>query len=362
MKPYSIVVFLVLVSLLGACKKDTTLPTPQNTDNSITSFSFTSLSPVVTTTINGTNISAVVGSNTNLANLTPTIVLPAGASIVPESGVAQNFTNPISYTVTAENGLQQMYTVTVKYDYQAAIDAKYNALGWPATPDNGDHAQPTMGGTGWVQYYGNKSQAIYYVNGSAYGMLGDEMKKYDALKQDQFAILTSDAKPSSAGSVAYYNEFKRVTDGSAGIVITSPNVGTFVVYGDIYKKYLALNRWDGVLGYPTSDESTNKSQFRYNSFTKNGSGGYIVAGPAGSQAIWGKTYKMWGNTSYETGWLGVPTSSCDPAKGDYGQLVQFQNGLITISNTGCGQYKRSNTIVPVNGNILSGVLTAIPCY
>jgi hypothetical protein len=365
MKTYSASVFLalLLVVLIGGCKKETTPPIPQSTDNNITSFVFATLSPVVTATSNGTALSAVVLASTNLANLTPTITLPAGASIEPASGVAQNFTNPVTYTVTAENGQTQTYTITVKHDYQATIDVKYKALGWTATPDDGDHAQPTVGGTGWVQYYGNKSQAIYYYKGSAYGMLSHEMKKYDATGQDKFAILTADATLTSAGSGSYYNEFKRVTDGSAGIVITSPNVGTFLVYGDIYKKYLTLNRWDGALGYPASDESTNNSGFRYNNFIKNGVAGCIVAGPTGAQAMWGKVYKLWGSTGYDVGWLRNPTSSCDPAIGDNGQIVQFQNGTIKITGTGCGQYQRlNNTLVPVSGDVLTGTIILIPCY
>ena len=359
----SVVVVLLVAVLIGGCKKDTTPPTPQSTDTGITSFVFATLSPVVAATTNGTDLSAVVLASANLTNLTPTITLPAGARIEPASGVAQNFTNPVMYTVTAENGQTQTYTITVKHNYQVTIDVKYKALGWTATPDDGDHAQPTVGGTGWVQYYGNKSQAIYLVNGSAYGVLSNEMKKYDAAGQDKFAILTTDATSTSAGSGTYYNEFKRVADGSAGIVISTPNGGTFLVYGDIYKKYLTLNRWTGVLGYPTSDESTNNSGFRYNNFSKNGIAGVIVAGPNGAQAIWGKVYKLWGNAGYDAGWLRNPTSSCDPGIGDNGQIVLFQNGTIKITGTGCGQYQRLNsTLVPVSGDLLTGNIILIPCY
>lgn len=246
-------------------------------------------------------------------------------------------------------------------NYQAIIDLKYKALGWTITPDNSNHAESTVGATGWVQYYGNKSQAIYFFNGVAYGMYNNELKKYDAIGQDKFAILTADAAPTSDGT--YYNEFSRVADGSAGVIVTSPNGGTFLVYGDIYLKYLALNRWAGVLGYPTNDESTNNSGRRYNNFASTSGAGCIVAGPAGSQAIWGKVYKMWLNTEGDTGWLGNPTSSCDPTLSDNGQLVKFQNGTINITTAGCGQYKKlDNTIVPANGSLQSTVLTKIPCY
>ncbi|MFD2935493.1 hypothetical protein [Spirosoma flavum] len=363
MKSYSVFLVLLAAMMIGGCKKDTIPPISQSADNSITGFAFATLSPGVTANISGTSLSAVVQASTNLTSLIPTITLAAGASITPASGVAQNFTNPVVYTVTAENGQTQSYTITVKHNYQVTIDVKYKALGWTAMPDDGDHAQPTASGTGWVQYYSNKSQAIYLVNGSAFGMLINEMKKYDAAGQDKFAILTTDATLTSVGSGAYYNEFKRVADGSAGIVTSPPTGGTFLVYGDVYKKYLVLNRWNGTLGYPTSDESTNTSGFRYNNFIKNGVAGVIIAGPSGAQAIWGKVYKLWGNASYDAGWLRNPISSCDPAIGDNGQIVQFQNGTIKITGTGCGQYQRlNNTLVPVSGDFLSGSIVLNPCY
>jgi len=50
---------------------------------------------------------------TGLSSLTPTIEVSPNAGIVPASGAAQNFTNPVTYTVTAEDGLTQTYVVTV---------------------------------------------------------------------------------------------------------------------------------------------------------------------------------------------------------------------------------------------------------
>ncbi len=54
-----------------------------------------------------------VGAATNLTALTPTITVSDYASIVPESGVAQDFTNPVTYTVTAEDGTENLWEVTV---------------------------------------------------------------------------------------------------------------------------------------------------------------------------------------------------------------------------------------------------------
>jgi len=49
-----------------------------------------------------------------LTALTPTITVSAGASINPASGVARDFTSPVTYTVTAEDGTTtKVWTVTV---------------------------------------------------------------------------------------------------------------------------------------------------------------------------------------------------------------------------------------------------------
>ena len=67
-------------------------------------------------TINSTNhtVSIEVDYTANVTDLTPTITLSYGATILPLSGVARDFTNPVPYTVTAEDGVTyQEWTVTV---------------------------------------------------------------------------------------------------------------------------------------------------------------------------------------------------------------------------------------------------------
>jgi hypothetical protein len=76
----------------------------------ITQFRFADFS--VNGTINGPNISITVPNIVNLTTLVPTIV-HNGSSISPASGVAQDFSNPIQYTVTASDNSTQNYTVTV---------------------------------------------------------------------------------------------------------------------------------------------------------------------------------------------------------------------------------------------------------
>lgn len=69
---------------------------------------------------------------TDFTNLVPTITVSEGATINPESGVAQDFTNPVTYTVTAQDGITEgVWTVTV-------TEAPYTIVAWtfPNSPDD----------------------------------------------------------------------------------------------------------------------------------------------------------------------------------------------------------------------------------
>jgi len=57
-------------------------------------------------------ISITMPYGTDVSNLTPTIVY-SGTSIAPASDVAQDFTDPVEYTVTAEDGSTKTYTVYI---------------------------------------------------------------------------------------------------------------------------------------------------------------------------------------------------------------------------------------------------------
>ena len=90
-------------------------PSTPSGDKAITSFKFEELDPVVEGTINTSNntIAVEVPYGTDVTALTPTIV-HTGDSISPaETGT--DFTSPVTYTVTAEDGTFAEYTVTVTF-------------------------------------------------------------------------------------------------------------------------------------------------------------------------------------------------------------------------------------------------------
>lgn len=88
---------------------------PKDDNKSITAFTFAGLDPAVIAAIDETakTITATVPAGTNVTSLIPTVTVAETATVTPASGAAQDFTNPITYTVTAEDDSQQTYTVTV---------------------------------------------------------------------------------------------------------------------------------------------------------------------------------------------------------------------------------------------------------
>lgn len=96
-----------------------------SSDKQVLSFAFAGLNPVVYGNINGNNISVTVPAGTDLSSLVPTITISDHATVEPASGVAQNFTNPVTYRVTAQDGSRQDYTVSVSVAPAAPV---YNVL------------------------------------------------------------------------------------------------------------------------------------------------------------------------------------------------------------------------------------------
>lgn len=112
-KNYLSLSFLALVLLVGACKKEDVMTPAKSSDKTMSSFSFGSLTPSINATIAGTAVTAMVPFSVDVTSLAPTISLAAKATVSPASGTAQNFTNVVTYTVTAEDGTTTAYAVTV---------------------------------------------------------------------------------------------------------------------------------------------------------------------------------------------------------------------------------------------------------
>jgi hypothetical protein len=116
--PLILSAILVSAIALSSCPSD---GASDSSDAAISSFSFANLDAAWTVDEAAGKVAVSVRWNANLASLTPAIV-HTGASISPASGVAQDFTSPVTYTVTAEDGTKKAYAVTVTHKEYAVGD------------------------------------------------------------------------------------------------------------------------------------------------------------------------------------------------------------------------------------------------
>ena len=85
-------------------------PATQSSARDILTFDFPGLPA---STFSGTNISVTVSYGSDVSALAPIYTLSPLATCAPASGAVRNFTTPQTYTVTAQDGSTQAYTVTV---------------------------------------------------------------------------------------------------------------------------------------------------------------------------------------------------------------------------------------------------------
>ena len=103
--------FLVLAALmlLAGCKKE-------SSEKKILNFKFASPAVEAVITENAKTIVAVVPAGTDVTALVPIITVSDKATVSPASGMPVNFTNPVTFTVTAEDGSTATYVASVTVD------------------------------------------------------------------------------------------------------------------------------------------------------------------------------------------------------------------------------------------------------
>jgi outer membrane protein assembly factor BamB len=105
--------FLIFSALIACSKKDA--EPLKSSAKSIATFSFSTFSPIINASIDSVQrvITVSMPYGTNVSSLIPTITISNKATILPASGSVQDFTKPVVYTVTAEDGSSQTYTVRI---------------------------------------------------------------------------------------------------------------------------------------------------------------------------------------------------------------------------------------------------------
>ncbi len=84
-------------------------------DNQITSFNIPEQIDETEINIYSSSIEIQMPTEIDLTHLVPIIEVSDLATIFPESGTPQNFTEPVEYTVTADNGEERIWTVYVSH-------------------------------------------------------------------------------------------------------------------------------------------------------------------------------------------------------------------------------------------------------
>jgi len=109
----TVFVFSTLIVLTGCPSDEKDDEILLSSSKQITAFSITSPSANGSINESAKTIVVDVPAGTDVTSLRTSITVSENASVNPGSGVATNFTNPVKYTVTAENGSAVAYTVTV---------------------------------------------------------------------------------------------------------------------------------------------------------------------------------------------------------------------------------------------------------
>jgi outer membrane protein assembly factor BamB len=174
-------ILLAFLFSLTSCEKENTVL--KNHDKTIISFSLKKADGTpfdlsqIKVSIQDSNILVTLPFNTDLSRLTPTIEI-TGVKISPASGVPQNFTTPVMYTVTAEDGSTARYTVTVKTENPESIV-------YIGSSDNNFYALDALTGQLKWKYAGTASFAYSsatYANGTVYvGGIDNYVYAFDAL-------------------------------------------------------------------------------------------------------------------------------------------------------------------------------------
>ena len=107
--------FIVLISLFNCSSEIPELKKPKSPQKNIVSFKFEDFNPIVEGDID-TSLRTVrlrVPVATKVTALKPTITVSQAASVSPNTLIAQNFTAPVTYFVSAADSTKRAYQVSV---------------------------------------------------------------------------------------------------------------------------------------------------------------------------------------------------------------------------------------------------------
>lgn len=111
------------VSMVALAATSCVKPEKANTEADILKVEVTGVKLIREAVITNDAITMVAAPGEDVTQVAPTFTLSKGATITPASGMKQNFTKPVVYTVTAEDKMtQKKYTVSITVMEEAKKD------------------------------------------------------------------------------------------------------------------------------------------------------------------------------------------------------------------------------------------------
>ena len=114
-----------------------------------------------------------------------------------------------------------------------------------------------------------------------------------------------------------------------GLIYSHPDIGTVVMYRDILDKWNELGRESSPLGYPTSNDSVSSDEAgHFNEFQ----GGAIYSHPdIGTVVMYRDIFDKWNELGRETSCLGYPVSDQEESGEEGVFQSRFEHGIIKWS-------------------------------